>query len=141
MKKSSSRSQNSRRGRRNRQRGAELQREVVNCFRKFSVPCFNRDRGGANHEKGDVEVMGFWLGCKRRSRVPRWMLPEKTEVGVVSRGDRMEAVLSVPLRPIAQILAEANERGVDVRGIFEGHRLGIRSNEKTNQESTKDKED
>lgn len=85
--------------------------------------------------------MGFWLGCKRRSRVPRWMLPEKTEVGVVSRGDRMEAVLSVPLRPIAQILAEANERGVDVRGIFEGHRLGIRSNEKTNQESTKDKED
>ena len=127
MKKSSSRSQSSRRGRRNRQRGAELQREVVNCFRKFSVPCFNRDRGGANHEKGDVEVMGFWLGCKRRSRVPRWMLPEKTEVGVVSRGDRMEAVLSVPLQPTAQILAEASARGVDVRGIYERHRMGIKT--------------
>ena len=71
--------------------------------------------------------MGFWLGCKRRSRVPRWMLPEKTEVGVVSRGDRMEAVLSVPLQPTAQILAEASARGVDVRGIYERHRMGIKT--------------
>ena len=125
-KKNSCRSKNSRRGKRNRQRGAELQREVVNTFRTYSVPCFNRDRGGANHEKGDVEVLGFWLGCKRRSRVPRWMLPEKTEVGVVSRGDRMEAVLSLPLRPLAQLISQANEKGIDVRRIFEEHRLGTK---------------
>lgn len=62
------------------------------------------------------------------------MLPEKTEVGVVSRGDRMEAVLSLPLQPIAQILAQAAERGVDVKGIFEGHRLGLGADVQTEEE-------
>ena len=123
--------QNVKRGRRNRQRGAELQREVVNLFKEFSLKAHNRDRGGANHEKGDIEVLGMWLGAKRRSRVPRWMLPEKTEVGVVSRGDRMEAVLSLPLRPMVELIARAHEKGIDITEIFEGHRLGHRANGKT----------
>lgn len=114
----------SRRGRRNRQRGAELQREVVNTFRTFSVQCFNRDRGGANHEQGDIEVDGFWLGCKRRTRIPRYIKAEKAEVGVVVREDRGQAILCIPLKPIAQVIAQAIERGVDVKEIFEQHRLG-----------------
>ena len=105
-----------------------MQREVVRLFKEWSIKCHNRDRGGANHEKGDIEVMGFWLGAKRRSRVPRWMLPEKTEVGVVSRGDRMEAILSLPLKPMVELIAKAHEKGIRVTEIFERHRLGHRAN-------------
>jgi hypothetical protein len=63
------------------------------------------------------------------------MLPEKTEVGVVSRGDRMEAVLSLPLRPLAQIISEANEKGIDVKGILERHRLGTGADGKAKKET------
>ncbi len=124
MRKNISLSKNSRRGRRNRQRGAELQRETVNIFRTFSVPCWNRDRGGANHEGGDIEVDGWFLGCKRRTRVPKYVIAEKNEIGVVIRGDRMEPLLSIPLKPIAEVIALAIEKGVDVKEIFEQHRLG-----------------
>ena len=53
------------------------------------------------------------------------MLPEKNEVGVVSRGDRMEAILSIPLRPFAKLLKVAKDSNIDVAQIFEGHRLGL----------------
>ena len=79
--------------------------------------------------------MGFWLGAKRRSRVPRWMLPEKTEVGVVSRGDRMEAILSLPLRPLARLISEAVDKGIDVKEIFEQHRLGTGPVRETKKET------
>ena len=49
---------NIRRGKRNRQRGAELQRQVVRMAKEFKLDAFNRDRGGAQHEKGDVEIEG-----------------------------------------------------------------------------------
>tara|TARA_R100001443_G_scaffold35589_8_gene49394 strand:- start:5444 stop:5635 length:192 start_codon:yes stop_codon:yes gene_type:complete len=63
------------------------------------------------------------------------MLPEKTEVGVVSRGDRMEALLSLPLKPIARLISEAVSKGIDVKEIFEQHRLGT---QKTNKGRKKD---
>lgn len=119
----------SRRGKRNRQRGAELQRETVNTFRMYSIPSFNRDRGGANHERGDVEVDGFWLGCKRRTRLPRYVIAEKTEIGVVVREDRGEALLCIPLKPIAKIIGLARDKGIDVKKILEDHRMGIESDE------------
>jgi len=61
------------------------------------LEAYNRDRGGAQHEKGDVEIDGLWYGCKRRKVVPRWVLPEKEETGVVFRADRMEPYISIPL--------------------------------------------
>ena len=78
----------------------------------------------------------MWLGAKRRSRIPRWMLPEKTEVGVVSRGDRMEALLSIPLKPFARLVSLALERDIDVKEIFEGHRLGDKGTDKSQEKST-----
>ena len=65
-----------RQGRRNRQRGAELQRETVRICNSYSLISFNRDRGGANHEKGDVEIEGHFYGCKRKKSIPRYLLPE-----------------------------------------------------------------
>ncbi len=50
--------ENQRRGKRNRQRGAELQRQTVNLAKEFKLEAFNRDRGGAQHEMGDVEIEG-----------------------------------------------------------------------------------
>jgi hypothetical protein len=86
-----------RRGKRNRQRGAELQRQAVKMARGYNLEAHNRDRGGAQHEKGDIEINGKYYGCKRRKAVPRWILPEKQETGVVFRGDRMIPYIAVPL--------------------------------------------
>ena len=86
-----------RQGRRNRQRGAELQRQAVRVAKKYKLDAVNRDRGGAQHEMGDIEVEGKFYGCKRRKHIPAWVLPEKQEEGVVSRGDRMEPYIAIPL--------------------------------------------
>ena len=88
---------NVRRGRRNRQRGAELQRLLVNKCKELGLEAHNRDRGGAMHEKGDVEIQGEFYGCKRRKRIPTYLMPEKEEIGVVFRGERMPPMISLPL--------------------------------------------
>mgnify|MGYP003144893538 FL=1 len=79
--------ENSRRGRRNRQRGAELQREVTRMARFCELDAHNRDRGGAQHEKGDVEIENKYYGCKRRKKIAQWLKPEKQEIGVFVRED------------------------------------------------------
>lgn len=63
----------------------------------MGLEAYNRDRGGAQHEKGDVEIEGLYYGCKRRKVVPRWVMPEKEESGVIFRADRMEPCISIPL--------------------------------------------
>ena len=83
-------------GKRNRQRGAELQRQAVRIAKEFDLEAFNRDRGGAQHEQGDIEIEGKFYGCKRRKRVPSWVLPEKEEHGVVFRMDREIQYISIP---------------------------------------------
>ena len=88
---------NVRRGRRNRQRGAELQRLLVNKCKELGLDAHNRDMGGAMHEKGDVEIEGEFYGCKRRKRIPTYLMPEKEEIGVVFRGERMPPMISLPL--------------------------------------------
>ena len=79
------------------QRGSELQRQAVNMAKSFNLEAYNRDRGGAQHEQGDIEIDDKFYGCKRRKRVPKWVLPEKEEVGVVFRGDGMQPFISLPL--------------------------------------------
>ena len=54
-------------------------------------------RGRRNRQRGDVEIEGLYYGCKRRKVVPKWVLPEKEETGVVFRGDRMEPYIAIPL--------------------------------------------
>ena len=80
--------ENVRRGRRARQRGAELQRQAVRMAKDLGLEAFNRDRGGALHVQGDIEIEGHWYGCKRRTRIAKWLKPEKDEEGVVVREDR-----------------------------------------------------
>ena len=87
---------NIKRGRRNRQRGAELQGQVVRLAKSFELTAHNRDRGGAQHEKGDIELEDKYFGCKRRKSVPRWVLPEKQEEGVFFREDRGELMVAIP---------------------------------------------
>ena len=64
---------NVRRGRRARQRGAELQRQAVRMAKEAGLEAFNRDRGGAQHEQGDIEIEGQYFGCKRRKQIAVWM--------------------------------------------------------------------
>ena len=84
-------------GRRNRQRGLELQREAVNLAKDFNLEAYNRDRGGAQHEKGDVEIENYYYGCKRKKVIPKWLIPEKQEVGVIFRGERMRHMIAIDL--------------------------------------------
>jgi len=79
---------NVKRGRRARQRGAELQRQAVRMAKDAGLDAYNRDRGGAQHEQGDIEIEGHYYGCKRRTRIAQWLKPEKQEEGVVIREDR-----------------------------------------------------
>ena len=69
----------------------------VKMSKELGLEAYNRDRGGAQHEKGDVEIEGLYYGCKRRKLIPRWVLPEKEETGVVFRGDRIEPYIAIPL--------------------------------------------
>jgi hypothetical protein len=57
----------------------------------------NRDRGGAQHEMGDVEINGDYFGCKRRKKIAQWLYPEKKEKGVFIREDRGELLVVVPV--------------------------------------------
>jgi hypothetical protein len=108
--KSKKKKENQRRGKRNRQRGAELQRQAVNLAKKYKLEAFNRDRGGAQHEMGDVEIDGKYYGCKRRKTIAAWVKPEKQEVGVVIREDRGEPFMVVPLEHYLFLVAMAKEK-------------------------------
>ena len=83
-------------GRRNRQRGAELQRQVVKLAKEYDLVAHNRDRGGAQHEQGDVEIDESFYGCKRRKTIPAWIMPEKEEGGVFFRADNGPLMVSIP---------------------------------------------
>tara|TARA_B100001245_G_scaffold231169_1_gene211679 strand:- start:754 stop:1146 length:393 start_codon:yes stop_codon:yes gene_type:complete len=82
-------------GKRNRQRGAELQRAMVNLAKKFKLEAHNRDRGGAQHPDGDIEINKLWFGCKRKKRLPRYLFPEKSEKGVFIRSDREKPMVVI----------------------------------------------
>ena len=103
---SAKKKKNQKRGRRNRQRGSELQRQAVNIAKSFGLVSYNRDRGGAQHEMGDIEIAGKYYGCKRRKSIPKYLLPEKEEIGVVFRGDRIEPQIAIPFDLYGFILSE-----------------------------------
>tara|TARA_R100001163_G_C5068036_1_gene207724 strand:+ start:572 stop:922 length:351 start_codon:yes stop_codon:yes gene_type:complete len=85
------------RGRRNRQRGAELQRLAVNLAKEYDLEAHNRDRGGACHPLGDILIEDKYYGCKMRKSIPSYLLPEKEEVGVVIRADRLKPSIVIDL--------------------------------------------
>ena len=93
------------RGRRNRMRGIELQREAVSMAIEHGLEAFNRDRGGAQHEGGDIEIQGKFYGCKRRKSLPSYLVPEKQEVGVIIRGERDVARIVIPLTDWLELIA------------------------------------
>ena len=93
---------NQRRGKRNRQRGAELQRQAVQIAKQYNLEAFNRDRGGAQHEKGDIEIEEKFYGCKRRKKIADWMKPEKEECGVVE-----EPYMIIPYEQYCLLLSMA----------------------------------
>jgi len=94
-----------RQGRRNRQRGAELQRFSVKLAKEYNLEAYNRDRGGAQHEQGDIEIEHKFYGCKRRKRAPKWIFPEKEEVGVIFKADYMPTYISVELEHYLLLLS------------------------------------
>ena len=108
--KKSKRRENQRRGKRNRQRGAELQRQAVRLAKEFKLESFNRDRGGAQHEMGDIEIEGKYYGCKRRKSIATWVKPEKEEIGVVIREDRGGPYMVVPLEHYLLLLSLSKEK-------------------------------
>ena len=111
---------NIKRGRRNRQRGAELQRQTVRLCKSFSLNAHNRDRGGAQHEKGDVEIEGDFYGCKRKKTIPKYIIPEKQEVGVVFRADRKEPMIAITLERYLFLMSMAKHNVEEGMGGKDG---------------------
>jgi len=84
-------------GRRNRIRGAELEREAVSIAKGMALEAKRWDITGAADLRGDVEIEGVFYGCKRKSKIPTYLIPEKQEQGVIIRGDRDIARIVIPL--------------------------------------------
>jgi len=104
--------ENVKRGRRNRQRGAELQRHSVKLAKSMELDAFNRDRGGAQHEMGDVEIEDKFYGCKRRKKAPLWIFPEKQEIGVIFKADYKEPYIAITLEHYL-VLLSLIKQGID----------------------------
>ena len=99
-----------RQGRRIRRRGADLQRYAVNKAKEYKLEAFNRDRGGAQHEQGDIEIEGKYYGCKRRKVVASWLKPEKEEEGVVIREDRGKAMMVIDYEKFVWMLSIVKDK-------------------------------
>lgn len=94
-----------RQGKNNRVRGANLQRQVVHFFRDLGYEVFNRDRGGAQHEMGDIKINGLgYVGCKRKTKFARWLKPEKSEFAVCFREDHGPLMVSIPAENLIGLL-------------------------------------
>ena len=104
---------NVKRGRRARQRGAELQRQAVRMAKDAGLEAYNRDRGGAQHEQGDIEIEGHYYGCKRRTRIAQWLKPEKEEEGVVVREDRSKPYIVLDYEYFVNLLSIMKELAED----------------------------
>ena len=102
---------NVKRGRRARQRGAELQ--AVRMAKEIGLEAFNRDRVGAQHEQGDIEIEGHYYGCKRRTKIAQWLKPEKQEEGVVVREDRGKPYIVLDFEFFINILSIMKELAND----------------------------
>jgi len=99
-----------RQGRRNRRRGADLQTFAVSKAKEYKLEAFNLDRGGAQHEQGDIEIEGKYYGCKRRKVVASWLKPEKEEEGVVIREDRGKAMMVIDYEKFVWMLSIVKEK-------------------------------
>ena len=104
---------NVKRGRRARQRGAELQRQAVRMAKDAGLEAYNRDRGGAPHEQGDIEIEGHYYGCKRRTRIAQWLTAEKEEAGVVVREDRGKPYIVLDYEYFVNLLSIMKELAKD----------------------------
>ena len=80
---------------------------MVNIAKEHKMDAHNRDRGGAQHEMGDVEINGDYFGCKRRKKIAQWLYPEKKEKGVFIREDRGELLVVVPVDFFMTLLSNA----------------------------------
>ena len=75
----------------------------------FDLESYNRDRGGAQYEKGDIEIEGRYYGCKRRTRIAKWLKPEKHEDGVIIREDRGKPYLVIDYNKYLMLLSLLKE--------------------------------
>lgn len=77
--------------------------------REYGLEAHNRDRGGAQHEGGDIELQGRFYGCKRRKSIPAYLIPEKQERGVIIRGERDIPRIVIPLEVWLELLSRLSD--------------------------------
>ncbi len=91
-------------GKRNRERGLDLQREVVNLAREYGLDAHVRDTCCFHHEGGDLEIGGTFYGCKRKKTLAQFLKPEKREIGVFFREDRGKPLVIIEARHLFKLL-------------------------------------
>ena len=97
-------------GKRNRERGLELQREVVRLAKNHGLDAHIRDTCCFHHEGGDLEIEGTFYGCKRKKTLAQFLKPEKLEVGVFTRADRGKPLVIIEAGRLFKLLEASGPR-------------------------------
>ena len=102
-------------GKRNRERGAEFEREAVKALEALGYRTARRTGSIQANGRGDPDVAGIpgvWVSCKRW-RTMRWPLwwrdadqrcPKGHAPLIIHRGDRGEVMVSIRLRDLPQVM-------------------------------------
>ena len=105
--------ENVKRGKRNRNRGADYERELVNAFKGYGLQAQRVPLSGAtNYAKNDVEVIAGFDGqtvfsgeAKRRAGLPEYITKALDGADFAAfRQDRGETLIAIRLETFAQLL-------------------------------------
>lgn len=102
------------RGKRNKQRGYELENESVKLARSFGLEaerCWLSDgRAKGLHKNVDIVIGGQGYQCKRRKKLAAYMTPDEGVVGQIIREDYGPPLVTVPLEHYLQMLIRLEDR-------------------------------
>lgn len=105
--------ENARRGKRNKQRGTEFERELVNVFKERGLDARRCALSGQlAHEKNDVLVVAGFDGkttfsgeCKRKGSLPNWLTEALDGADFAAfRQDRGETLIVLRAEAFADLL-------------------------------------
>ena len=100
-------------GKRNRQRGFELERECVNAARAVGLDA--KRAWGSNGEalglckEVDVVIDGRPYQMKRKKKLPAWLALKPGTVGTIFREDRARAYALIPFEDLLDLLGKSKQ--------------------------------
>lgn len=95
-------------------KGNGYEREIVDILHKHGIGAIRAwgSNGAAIGEAPDVDIKADFgnIQCKRRARIPEWMLPPDSCTATVTRADRGENYAVVRLEWLITILTKLSAK-------------------------------